>query len=98
MHNPDHRELVGFVGGYVAKLERTRSTARREAAKRYKDLIDAEVDRIVKPIEDELADAVRQAYAEGLPSITIRDEVFFGNYTTWGKWRDRAGIPKERSQ
>lgn len=86
---------IEYVGLRVGKLQRTRQEARSAALAKRKAEIDAEVAAATVKAEEDLVAAIANTVAAGVPPLVIRDGVFFGNYTTWGKWRDRAGIPKK---
>lgn len=89
----DDIEYVGLAVGHRQNVQRR---ARKAALAKRKAEIDAEVAEAIKEAEDEIVKRLREVHADGIPATALRDGVFFGNYATWGKYRDLAGIPKER--
>lgn len=86
-------ELEDAKARMIEAKRRIRSDAEREA-KRVAALKAAD---LIEQVEVEFARKLADAHAAGVPQAVLRSQVLRTNdWATWTKWRDLAGIQRER--
>lgn len=95
--------MIGYTN-WVIELEEAKAAmiaakkaVKAEAERRARKQAALEIRDAIQEIEHGFAKRLAQADAEGVPQAALRREVLrTGDWATWVKWRDLAGIEPER--